>query len=303
MKDRLRGIFPPIPTTFDERGDLDTAAMAENVRRWMATDLKGVLALGSNGEAGFVDEEESDRVVKAVRGAVPAGRLLLVGTGRESTRATIAATRRAADLGADAVLIRTPSFFKSQMTADALTKHYVAVADASPIPTLLYNLPGPTGITLTLPLVQALADHPNIAGVKETSPELDRLGQFAAVQPERFSVMCGWAPVVYPALVAGATGAILAVANVLPEETVTLFAHVTAGRHAEALALQRRLTPIAQMVSTTYGVAGLKAALDLVGYRGGPVRAPLLPVPERIRTEIAQAIEAARATTSGVGRM
>jgi 4-hydroxy-2-oxoglutarate aldolase len=303
MKDRLRGIFPPIPTTFDERGDLDTAAMAANVRRWMATDLKGVLALGSNGEAGFVDEEESDRVVKAVRGAVPAGRLLLVGTGRESTRATIAATRRAADLGADAVLIRTPSFFKSQMTADALTKHYVAVADASPIPTLLYNLPGPTGITLTLPLVQALADHPNIAGVKETSPELDRLGQFAAVQPERFSVMCGWAPVVYPALVAGATGAILAVANVLPEETVTLFAHVTAGRHAEALALQRRLTPIAQMVSTTYGVAGLKAALDLVGYRGGPVRAPLLPVPERIRTEIAQAIEAARATTSGVGRM
>jgi 4-hydroxy-2-oxoglutarate aldolase len=302
MKDRLRGIFPPVPTTFDDRGDIDTTAMAANVRRWMATDLKGVLALGSNGEAGFVDEEESDRVVKAVRGAVPAGRLLLVGTGRESTRATIAATRRAADLGADAVLIRTPSFFKSQMTTDALTKHYVAVADASPIPTLLYNLPGPTGITLTLPLVQALADHPNIAGVKETSPELDRLGQFAAVRPERFAVMCGWAPVVYPALVAGATGAILAVANVLPEETVALFAHVAAGRHAEALALQRRLTPIAQMVSTTYGVAGLKAALDLVGYRGGPVRAPLLPIPDRARSEIEQAIEAARAATSGAAR-
>jgi 4-hydroxy-2-oxoglutarate aldolase len=299
MKDRLRGIFPPIPTTFDDRGEIDTAAMAANVRRWMAADLKGVLALGSNGEAGFVDEEESDRVVKAVRGAVPSDRLLLVGTGRESTRATIAATRRAADLGADAVLIRTPSFFKSQMTTDALMKHYVAVADASPVPTLLYNLPGPTGVTLTLPLVQALADHPNIAGVKETSPELDRLGQFAAVRPDRFSVMCGWAPVVYPALVAGAAGAILAVANVLPDETVTLFRHVTAGRHADALALQRRLTPIAQMVSTTYGVAGLKAALDLVGYRGGPVRAPLLPIGERARSEIEQAIEAARATTSG----
>jgi 4-hydroxy-2-oxoglutarate aldolase len=268
----------------------------------MTSGLVGILALGSNGEAGYIDEEESDRVVKAVRGAMPSDKLLLVGTGRESTRATIAAARRAADLGADAVLIRTPSFFKSQMTTDALMKHYLVVADASPVPTLLYNLPGPTGITLTLPLVQALADHPNIAGVKETSPELDRLGQFAAVQPERFSVMCGWAPVLYPALVAGATGGILAVANVLPDETVTLFQHVTAGRHAEALALQRRLTPIAQMVSTTYGVAGLKAALDLVGYRGGPVRAPLLPVPERIRAEIAQAIEAARATTSGVGR-
>lgn len=298
MKDRLRGIFPPIPTTFDERGDVDTAAIASNVRQWMTTGLRGILALGSNGEAGFVDEDESDRIVKAVRGAIPGDRLLLVGTGRESTRATIAATRRAADLGADAVLIRTPSFFKSQMTTDALMKHYVAVADASPVPTLLYNLPGPTGITLTLPLIQAVSDHPNIVGVKETSPELDRLGQFAAVRPERFSVMCGWAPVVYPALVAGATGAILAVANVLPDETVALFEHVKAGRHAEALALQRRLTPIAQMVSTTYGVAGMKAALDLVGYRGGPVRAPLLPLSDRVRSEIEQALEAAR-TTSG----
>ena len=302
MKDRLRGIFPPIPTTFDDSGELDTAGIASNVRQWMTTGLNGILALGSNGEAGFVDEEESDRVVKAVRAAMPADRLLLVGAGRESTRATMAATRRAADLGADAVLIRTPSFFKSQMTTDALLKHYVAVADASPVPTLLYNLPGPTGISLTLPLVQALADHPNIIGVKETSPELDRLGQFAAVRPERFSVMCGWAPVVYPALVSGATGAILAVANVLPDETVTLFGHVRAGRHAEALALQRRLTPIAQMVSTTYGVAGLKAALDLVGYRGGPVRAPLLPVSDRVRSEIEQAIEAARAAGAGVGR-
>lgn len=302
MKDRLRGIFPPIPTTFDDRGDLDTAAIASNVRQWMTTGLKGILALGSNGEAGFVDEDESDRVITAVRAAIPADRLLLVGAGRESTRATMAATRRAADLGADAVLIRTPSFFKSQMTTDALMKHYVAVADASPVPMLLYNLPGPTGISLTLPLIQSLADHPNVIGVKETSPELDRLGQFAAVRPERFSVMCGWAPVVYPALVSGATGAILAVANVLPDETVTLFEHVRAGRYAEALALQRRLTPVAQMVSTTYGVAGLKAALDLVGYRGGPVRAPLLPISDRVRSDIEQAIEAARAAGAPVGR-
>ena len=300
MKDRLRGIFPPIPTTFDERGDVDTAAISANVRQWMTTGLKGILALGSNGEAGFVDEDESDRIVKAVRGGMPGDRMLLAGTGRESTRATIAATRRAADLGADAVLIRTPSFFRSQMTTDALMKHYVAVADASPVPTLLYDLPGPTGITLTLPLIQAVSDHPNIVGVKETSPDLDRLGQFTAVRPERFSVMCGWAPVVYPALVAGATGAILAVANVLPDETVTLFEHVSAGRHVEALALQRRLTPIAQMVSTTYGVAGMKAALDLVGYRGGPVRAPLLPLPVRVRSEIEQALEAARG--AGVSR-
>jgi 4-hydroxy-2-oxoglutarate aldolase len=294
MKERLRGIFPPIPTMFDERGDVDTTAIAANVRQWMTTGLVGILALGSNGEAGLLTEDESDRVVRAVRDAVPSSRLLIVGTGRESTRATIAATRRAADLGADAVLVRTPSFFKSQMTADALTRHYVAVADASPVPVLLYNLPGPTGISLTLPVIQAVAEHANIVGVKETSPELDRLSQFAAVRAERFSVLCGWAPVVYPAIVAGATGAILAVANVLPDETVSLFEHVRAGRHSEALALQRRLTPIAQLVSTTYGVAGLKLALDLAGYRGGPVRAPLLPISDRARAEITQALEAVR---------
>jgi len=294
MQERLRGIFPPIPTTFDERGDVDTTAITANVRHWMTTGLVGILALGSNGEAGLLTEDESDKVVRAVRDAVPSSRLLIVGTGRESTRATIAATRRAADLGADAVLVRTPSFFKSQMTADALTRHYVAVADASPVPVLLYNLPGPTGISLTLPVIQAAAEHANIVGVKETSPELDRLSQFAAVRAERFSVLCGWAPVVYPAVVAGATGAILAVANVLPDETVSLFEHVRAGRHHEALALQRRLTPIAQFVSTTYGVAGLKLALDLAGYRGGPVRAPLLPISDRARTEITQALETVR---------
>jgi 4-hydroxy-2-oxoglutarate aldolase len=294
MQERLRGIFPPIPTTFDERGDVDTTAITANVRQWMTTGLVGILALGSNGEAGLLTEDESDKVVRAVRDAVPSSRLLIVGTGRESTRATIAATRRAADLGADAVLVRTPSFFKSQMTADALTRHYVAVADASPVPVLLYNLPGPTGISLTLPVIQAAAEHANIVGVKETSPELDRLSQFAAVRAERFSVLCGWAPVVYPAVVAGATGAILAVANVLPDETVSLFEHVRAGRHHEALALQRRLTPIAQFVSTTYGVAGLKLALDLAGYRGGPVRAPLLPISDRARTEITQALETVR---------
>jgi 4-hydroxy-2-oxoglutarate aldolase len=266
----------------------------------MTTGLVGILALGSNGEAGLLTEDESDRVVRAVRDAVPSSRLLIVGTGRESTRATIAATRRAADLGADAVLIRTPSFFKSQMTADALTRHYVAVADASPVPVLLYNLPGPTGISLTLPVIQAVAEHANIVGVKETSPELDRLSQFAAVRAERFSALCGWAPVVYPAIVAGATGAILAVANVLPDETVSLFEHIRAGRHPEALALQRRLTPIAQLVSTTYGVAGLKLALDLAGYRGGAVRAPLLPISDRARTEITQALEAVRGTAGVV---
>jgi 4-hydroxy-2-oxoglutarate aldolase len=289
---RLHGIFPPIPTTFDADGEVDTAALAANVRRWMRTRLTGVLALGSNGEAALLDEDECDRVLAAVREHVPGDRVLLAGTGRESTRATIAATRRAADLGADAVLVRPPSYFKSHMTADAIVAHFTAVADASPVPVLLYNLPGVAGFSLTLPAVARLAAHPNIPGMKETSADLERLGQFAAVAPADFAVLSGWAPVVYPALVAGAAGGILAVANVLPDDCVTLFDLARASRHDEALALQRRLTPIAQLVTSVHGIAGLKYALDELGYLGGPVRAPLRPLAEGGRDEIRRALDA-----------
>lgn len=291
MKDRLQGIFPPIPTPFDPRtGDVDLVALAANVRRWMTTGLAGVLVLGSNGEAGSIDDDEGDRMVAAGRAEVPRDKVLLVGTGRESTRATIKATVRAASLGADAVLVRTPSYFKSQMTADALGAHFRAVADASPIPVLLYNLPGVTGVTLTVPIVAALSDHPNIVGMKETSPELERLGECVQLSGGRFAVLCGWAPVAYPALVSGAAGAVLAVANVLPDECVSLFESARAGRHADAVAMQRKLTPIAQLVTSVHGVAGLKAALELRGFQGGPVRAPLMPPSPAAREAIRQAL-------------
>lgn len=288
MQARLRGIFPPIPTTFDAAGEVDTRAVAANVSRLMATDLAGVLALGSNGEAVSLDESESDRVLSAVRDVVPTGKLLIAGTGRESTRATIDACRRAGACGAEAVLVRPPSYFKTQMTNDALIAHFRQVADASPVPVLLYNLPA-TGVVLTYPIVAALAQHPNVVGLKETSPELERLGLFTAIGGG-FSVLSGWAPVIYPALAIGAAGGILAVANVLPDHCVRLFNHASAGRHADALALQRAITPLAQLVSSVHGIAGLKHALDLLGFAGGPTRAPLLPLSDRARDEIARAL-------------
>jgi len=286
----LRGILPPIPTTFDAAGQVDRAALTDNVRRWSATGLSGVLALGSNGEASLLDEDESDVVLNVVRETLPANRVLLAGVGRESTRATVAAAKRAAHAGADAVLVRPPSAFKTQMTPDALIAHFTAVADASPIPILLYNLPGPTGITLTVPIVARLSEHANVIGMKETSPELERLGQFVALRPDSFYVLCGWAPVVYPAIVSGAAGGILAVANVVPDICVALYDHAAAGRHDAALALQRDLTPLAQLVTSVHGIAGLKVALDLAGYHGGAVRPPLLPVPAKAREEISAAL-------------
>ena len=199
----------------------------------MRTGLTGILALGSNGEAPFLGDDEGDRVIAAARDAMPADRILLAGTGRESTDATIAATGRAAAQGADAVLVRAPHYYRAQMTSEALIAHFTAVADASPVPVLLYNLPGVTGFTLTFSVVSRLAEHPNIVGMKETSPELERLGQFATVNDGRFTVLCGWAPVVYPALATGAAGAILAVANVLPDACVSLYEHAISGQHAE----------------------------------------------------------------------
>jgi 4-hydroxy-tetrahydrodipicolinate synthase len=283
---RIQGVFPPIPTPFDGAGRLDRRALADNVRRWMKTGLTGVLALGSNGEAALLDEDECDTVLEVVRGAVPKDRLVLAGVGRESTRLTVAATKRAGRLGADAVLVRTPFFFKSQMTPEALFAHFSAVADASPVPVLLYNLPGVTGVTLTLPIVARLAEHQNIVGIKETSAELERLGQFVGLSGD-FRVLCGSAPVVFPALMSGAAGAILAVANVLPDECVELYDYVQRERFDDALELQRRLTPLAQLVTTVHGVGGLKVALELAGFHGGPVRAPLLPPTSRAREEIA----------------
>jgi 4-hydroxy-2-oxoglutarate aldolase len=227
-------------------------------------------------------------VVDIVRAGLPRERTLVVGTGRESTRATIAATRRAAEAGADAVLVRTPSYFKSRMTVDTFVAHYTAVADASPVPVLLYNFPAVTGVDLPLAAIERLSRHEKIAGIKESGGDVDRIANDVASVPDRFAVLCGSMPVFHPSLLAGARGGVLALACVLPDEAVRLFDLFASGRHDDAAALQRRLAPLARLVTSAYGVPGLKAALDVVGFAGGAPRPPLAPAP-------AQAIEAIEA--------
>jgi 4-hydroxy-2-oxoglutarate aldolase len=263
-------------TPFDKNGDVDARAIRSNISRWMSAGLGGVVALGSNGEAALLDDHEADVVLDAARAAVPRDKVLIAGTARESTRATIAASRRAAAAGADAVLVRTPSAFKARMTADALARHYTAVADASPIPVLLYNYPAATGVNLAVETVARLAEHPNIAGMKETGTDVAQLAAFVDATPERFAVMAGSAPPVYAFLCVGGIGAILAVACAAPDACVRLYDLTIAGRHADARELQRRLTPLGKMVTTGFGVPGLKAAMDLAGYVGGDPRAPLV---------------------------
>ncbi len=277
---------------FGADGRVDTRAIRANVKYWMTTDLVGVLALGSNGEAALLEDEECVAIVEAARAEMPADRTLLAGTGRESTPQTIEASRRAASAGADAVLVRTPFFFKGSMTPDALLAHYRAVADASPVPVLLYNMPGVTGVTLTPPIVEKLSRHPNIIGIKETSIELERLGQFVAAAPAGFTVLCGAAPVIYPALVSGAGGGILAAACVVPDLCTKIFSLTQSGKHAEALALQQKITPFARLVTTVHSIAGLKAAMDIAGHHGGVPRQPMQPLSAAARTEIETALRA-----------
>ena len=286
----LHGIYPPIITPF-ANDEVDYAGLAHNVRRWMQTGLRGLLALGSNGEAAFVDEDEAERIVATVREGVPRDRVLLVGTGRQSTRATIAATARAAKAGADAVLVLTPFYFKAQMTHDALVAHYRAVADASPVPVLLYNFTNVTGINMAPDTVAALAAHPNIIGIKDSNGDVGQVSAIVARTPAAFTVLVGSAATLYPSLTVGAAGGIVAVANVVPDVCVRLFDLARAGRHDEARQLQRRLTPLAQAVTGGFGIPGLKLAMGMAGYVGGDVRGPLRPPKPEARDTLARLYE------------
>jgi 4-hydroxy-2-oxoglutarate aldolase len=286
------GVYTPIATPFRDDGTVDERALAANVSRWMTTPLTGLVVLGSNGEAASLEDAEADRVVEVVRAGVPSSRPLIAGTGRESTRATIAATRRAAAAGADAALVRTPSFFKPQMTSDAFVRHFTEVADASPVPVLLYNVTLYTGVNLLPDAVERLAVHPNIVGIKESGSDIGQIAEYVARTPDDFTVLAGSATTLVHALCAGCDGAILALASLAPAECVSMTMLVREKRLDEAAALQRRLMPLARSVGTTYGVPGLKAALELKGYAGGPPRPPLRPVSSEVVDIIRRQLDA-----------
>lgn len=289
----LTAVFPPMATPL--RADqIDTAAIRSNVLRWVEAGVGGVVALGSNGEAPLLDEDESDSVIAAVREALPRDKTLIAGTGRESTKATIAASARAAQLGADVVLVRTPSYYKGRMTPDAFLRHYIAVADAVSVPVLLYNYPAVTGVNLQPETVGRLSEHPNIVGIKETGSDTAQVAAYVAVTHGSFAVIAGSMPTFYPSLCVGAVGAILALACVAPRVCIGIFEHVRAGRHSEARSLQREATPLARMITATHSVPGLKAAMELAGYTAGAPRGPLAVAPPAAVDEIRQEIDRLR---------
>ncbi|MHB1133648.1 MAG: dihydrodipicolinate synthase family protein [Chloroflexota bacterium] len=290
---RYDGIYPPIPTPFTADGELALDKMVSNLGHWNQTGIAGYVVLGSNGEFVFLSEKEKLDVIATVREHAAKGKFVFAGTGCDGTIETVRLTRKAAELGADAAVIITPSYYRGSMNAAALQYHFETVADASPIPLFLYNMPANTGVDMSGDVVVKLAQHPNIAGIKDSSGNVVKIGDIIRQADPSFHVIAGSAGFLYPALCLGAVGGVLALANVAPRECVRLFELARAGQHAEASELQKRLIPANQAVTATFGIAGLKAALDMVGLQGGPVRGPLRPLNEQQTGALRQILQTA----------
>ena len=290
---RYDGIYPPIPTPFTADGEVALDKLVGNLAQWNQTGIAGYVVLGSNGEFVFLGEKEKLEVIATVREHAARGKFVFAGTGCDGTIETVRLTKKAAEQGADAAVIITPSYYRGSMNAAALLYHYETVADASPIPLFLYNMPANTGVDMSADVVVKLAQHPNIVGIKDSSGNVVKLGDVLRQVDPSFHVIAGSASFLYPALCLGAVGGVLALANVAPRECVRLFELTRAGQHAEAAELQRRLIPANQAVTATFGIAGLKAALDMVGLHGGAVRGPLRPLGEQQTTALRGILAAA----------
>jgi len=292
----------PFTTPFHLDGEVNANALQANLARWNSSGISGLVALGSTGERVHLNEREYLSVIETARAVVSSDYAFIVGAGQQSTVGTINEVRSAADLGADAVLVITPSFYRSAVTQQTLINYYNAIADASPVPVMLYSMPALTGIKIEPETIATLSQHPNIIGVKDSSNDMAGFAETVKLCPSDFAVMTGNGTVFLEALKLGATGAILAVGCAVPEVCVEIFQSFNSGDIARAETLQAKLTPLAAAVTTRFGIGGLKAAMRLAAYQGGDVRAPLEMPNDEQREEIERlyrdVIEIARSTSA-----
>jgi 4-hydroxy-2-oxoglutarate aldolase len=287
VKDDLRGILLPITTPFQANGALDLDGLSSNIKKWNQTDILGYVPLGSTGECVHLDETERLRVITTARSAASDQSRFIVGAGQQSTLGTINEIKRVSEaVAVDAFLVITPHFYRPSITQQALIAHYQSIADASPVPVILYSMPALTGIKIEPQTAARLSEHENIIGIKDSSADLDGLRETIKLVGKDFAVLTGNGTVLNQALSAGACGGILAVGCVAPDMCLEIFRAVTSGESERALSLQTKLTPLAEAVTVRFGVGGLKAALEMKGYVGGSVRAPLAQPSDEAREEI-----------------
>jgi 4-hydroxy-2-oxoglutarate aldolase len=282
----LAGIYPPISTPFTEQGEIAFDHLSANLSRWNELPLDGYVVGGSNGEFVSQSIEERVAVVKAVREEMPSRHLLIAGAGMHSTQETMDLAQAMAAVGADAVLIVTPSFYKSKMDLRALRGHYYAVADASSVPVILYNVPANTGVDMPAGTILELAQHANVIGIKDSSDDLVKMEAVVDAAPQGFQVLAGSGSFFLPALAIGAVGLIAALVNIAAADLARIHMLFRDGQLSDARNLQQKLIETNSAVTSRFGVAGLKAALDLLGFYGGPVRSPLQPLLADEREEL-----------------
>jgi 4-hydroxy-2-oxoglutarate aldolase len=295
---KLNGIFPAITTPFDAEGAVAADRLRENIAKYNRIPLAGYVAVGSTGESVLLTRSEVEQVFSAVREAAAPGRILIAGVGSESTPETISRSKAAANIGFDCVLVKTPSFYKSALTPDTLNEHYRRVADASKLPVMLYSIPQLTGVALEADLVARLAEHPNIIGIKESSGNVQRVGEIIAAAPKDFQVVVGSADTLYASLMLGAVGGVLALADCLPELCIELQQAVASDQMATARELNLRILPASKKIVRQFGIPGVKTAMDYRGYYGGPVRGPLTALNAAQKREVESLVNSLVATAA-----
>jgi 4-hydroxy-2-oxoglutarate aldolase len=291
----LQGIFVPVVTPFDRRRNVDIGLFRENLHRYVGIGLAGIVIAGSTGEAPFLTERERLRLVETARRIVRPPEILIAGTGLEGTAATLRLSREAVARGADVALVITPNYYKARMDSAALTAHFQVLADGLRRPVIMYNIPQFTGIRMDPNTIGRLSGYPNIAGLKESSGDLAYVRAILRRVRPGFPLLVGSPPILLDALRAGAAGGVLGQASFVPEICLAVYEAFRKGRMKSARDLQQRLTLLAQKITAPYGIAGVKAAVELCGYAAGPPRGPLLPLKASGRRAVAAALREARA--------
>jgi 4-hydroxy-2-oxoglutarate aldolase len=271
----LSGVFPALTTPFAADGSVSIEDIRHNITKYNSTGLAGYVAIGSTGESVLLSRKEVDAVLIAVKESAAPGMRLIAGTGAESTAETIERTKRAAEIGYHVALVKTPYYYKPMYKPEVFIAHFRRVADASPIPVLLYSVPQFTGVALEAPEVGVLAQHANIIGIKESSGLVQRAAEILAAVPSSFQLLVGSASMMFPSMVLGAVGAILALGSAMPEQCVALFNAVRSGDLERARELQAGILPASKLIVSQCGIPGVKYAMDQAGYRGGLPRLPL----------------------------
>jgi len=290
---RLHGLIPPMLTPFREDEKVDYDAFIRNIKHWNNDELCGYLVLGSNSEASSVSEQEKLKLIELTVEYAKRGRTIIAGTGLESARETVRLTEKAARLGVHAALVLTPSYYIDQMTDDTLVDHFTFVADHSPVPILIYNVPKYTHINVSVNVVKRLSEHPNIVGMKDSKGDVDQVGLFKKNASDRFQVIVGTASAWYPSLRFGVTAGIVALSNFAGNQCARIQSLVESGDTKSAAEIHDRLLPVNTAVTATYGVPGLKYAATLAGYEGGFVRRPLRPLNDASKNTLRQILQSA----------